>query len=1126
MRDSEFTFDVFLCHSAKDKPLVRPIAELLRKHGLRVWFDEWELDSGKISHAAIEAGLEGARVLVLCMSASTFGADWGDLEAQTLRFRDPLNKDRRFVPLRLDQAVIDTSLTHFLYIDWVAEAREHSYPKLLQACRAPTQPLVGGTSLKAPLRPERVFQLATKADVNAYALSADAKRLLTGGDDGLRLWDVESGHYLKDFPKVTDTVYSVSWTANEALVASGSLTDNVVNVWDVGAGNLHAFTAYGPIEKVALSPERGLLLSACSGADNLVLWDVAKQRSLRTLKGHIGSCWSVAWAQDQDRVLSGGGRDDKTVRLWDVETGWCQRVLEGHTAGVVSISWSPDQNRALSGSSDCTARIWDLGTGECVHVLEGHTGSVWALNWSVDGYYALSGASDKAVRVWDTLTGTCLAVLKGHSSPVRFVAWIDGGRVLSGDTSGAISIWDVSTILEGRPISPSETVPAAVEQVHYTNAKVLLVGESSAGKTGLSMRLAQNDWRPSDSTVGAWATQWKLPVSPDNGVEREIWLWDFGGQADQRLIHQLYMDETAVAVLVFDGQKEDLFDTLGQWDRDLNRASRRAFSKVLVAGRVDAGGLRVSRSEVEAFARERGFIGRLHETSAKVGTGCAGLKEAILQAIRWEAIPWRSSPSLFKVLKEEIVRLKDQGCVLVRFNELRETLQLRLSMEFTDRELQAVLTLLAGPGVLWELKFGKWVLLQPEMINAYAQAVIQTMRGDEKERGCLPEERVLSGDLQYQSSIRRLQADEERFILLAMHQTLMERGLCLRETTDKGALLVFPSFYRRERPELTGHPAVLVSYRFTGYLDEIYATLVVRLHHTESFEADELWRYAADFKSLSQQRRLGVKLIRHAEGAGELEVYFDPDIPVEEKMIFSRYVHKHLSNSGIDVVRLRHYVCPHCGRPVRDREVAMELLEENGKLATIICVKCERRVPLWDELEERFAAPEIHQRVLELDKQSQGVLDTESKGRALVGDVISTVALAGQICREKNVSDHGIDMEVEFKDDAQEATGRMVLLQLKSGDSWLHRRKRDGAEIFRIKNERHFRYWKAQLFPVLLVIRNSEGEIRWMDVRAYLRRESGKEGKVVRQVVFEGQRFDVMSVRRWRDEALRADHPR
>ena len=68
------------------------------------------------------------------------------------------------------------------------------------------------------------------------------------------------------------------------------------------------------------------------------------------------------------------------------------------------------------------------------------------------------------------------------------------------------------------------------------------------------------------------------------------------------------------------------------------------------------------------------------------------------------------------------------------------------------------------------------------------------------------------------------------------------------------------------------HPAVLVNYRFTGFLDEIYATLVVRLHHTEPFQQDLLWRYAADFKTNT------VKLTRRTPGASELEVYFDPAV--------------------------------------------------------------------------------------------------------------------------------------------------------------------------------------------------------------------------------------------------------
>jgi len=116
------------------------------------------------------------------------------------------------------------------------------------------------------------------------------------------------------------------------------------------------------------------------------------------------------------------------------------------------------------------------------------------------------------------------------------------------------------------------------------------------------------------------------------------------------------------------------------------------------------------------------------------------------------------------------------------------------------------------------------------------------------------------------------------------------------------------------------------------------------------------------------------------------------------------------------------------------------------------------------------------------------------------------------------VSDHGIDMEIEFKSGTGKATGRKVYLQLKSGDSYLRQVKRNDTEIFTIKSERHLHYWMNQVFPVLLVIRNSEGEIHWMEIRDYLRRVSDNGRRRLRQIVFDGERFDVMSVRRWRDK--------
>jgi hypothetical protein len=98
-----------LSHSAKDKAVVRELAARLQRDGVRVWLDEEQIKPGDSIPAKIEAGLELSRVLVLCMSANAFGSDWAQLEAGTFRFRDPLNRERRFIPLRLDDAPIKHS---------------------------------------------------------------------------------------------------------------------------------------------------------------------------------------------------------------------------------------------------------------------------------------------------------------------------------------------------------------------------------------------------------------------------------------------------------------------------------------------------------------------------------------------------------------------------------------------------------------------------------------------------------------------------------------------------------------------------------------------------------------------------------------------------------------------------------------------------------------------------------------------------------------------------------------------------------------------------------------------------------------------------------------------------------
>src|SRR5262249_22949657 len=183
----QFQHDVFLSHSAKDKSVVCPLAERLRKDGLKVWFDEWVLKPGDNILAKIEEGLERSRVLVLCMSANAFGSDWSQLEAGTFRFRDPLNKERRFIPVRLDDAPIKGSLAQFLYIDWRYAAGAQQYATLLKACQSAEK------SADRSLVAEKIITLERRpGTIYAYAFSAKHQRVVGGGrDNTARLWGLE-----------------------------------------------------------------------------------------------------------------------------------------------------------------------------------------------------------------------------------------------------------------------------------------------------------------------------------------------------------------------------------------------------------------------------------------------------------------------------------------------------------------------------------------------------------------------------------------------------------------------------------------------------------------------------------------------------------------------------------------------------------------------------------------------------------------------------------------------------------------------------------------------------------------------------------------------------------------------
>lgn len=856
------------------------------------------------------------------------------------------------------------------------------------------------------------------------------------------------------------------------------------------------------------------------GDETLALWDVASGQCQRVFDRVPGLIWCLAWSPDDKYVLTGS--NDSSVSLWEIETGKCLQIMKGHSGCIQSVSWSPDGKTALTASIDGTLRIWEVATGKCLRIMEGHTNDVQRAVWSPDAKYIISGSIDGTIRLWKVSNGRCIQILKGDAGSVAGIEWSNDGKIAySVFEKGIEIVWDLSLVIQQQ----QNTRNGNPEQVQYTNAKVLLVGDSGVGKTGLSNYLAHNiaDTGTNTSTDGAWATQWRIPHSFDqDGVDREIWLWDFAGQIDYRLMHQLFMDETAAAVFVFNPQQENPFDGLGQWERDVRRSYDKPFAKLLVAGRIDRGSRVVSETHFHEFMKERGFIFPFHETSAKTGKGCNDLRDAIVKAIDWQAIAITTSPVLYYRLKQEILNLREKGMVLIRLAELKQRMELALPDELiTPEELKAVIGLLDGPGIIQWLPWGNIILLKPEVLSQYAAAVVRKVRQHSKELGCISVKDLLAGKLDYQDFIR-LPREDEALLLNALYQKIIARAWCLEQSVDGDELLVFPSYFLRSRPIQPEHPEVLVSYRFIGPIDQIYATLIVRLHYTQAFESKDLWKDAADFLTQTGQR-LGIKLVREPEGVARIDVYFNNQVVEDMRLVFAEYVHRHLSRYDTHVIRLRHYHCTNkdCEdyhKPINDQgKIDRELAKDKGKL---YCSSCGKPIRLLDVMEQKIRSQAIQEKAQAEDVCSQIKLNNKSREMLLVGNVMSLIAESGQHFMPYPADNVAIDGHLEFRDHNNDLTGRRFYLQLKSGDSYLRTRKRDGAEIFTIKNKNWINEWLKQDGPVFLVVRNSNGVMRWMEIRTYLRVARVNGTEEVNSIIFQGEPFTVASILKYREKVL------
>lgn len=371
-------------------------------------------------------------------------------------------------------------------------------------------------ALQAELQRREATRNAAQAALNAQQAQANAVRAERNAEDARRNAARAEQELLRANRHLAQAHIESAASAATRGAASGSIRDwqtALLQALEAKRLNLPAdFEPWGEAEKHRFldlpvqrafarrwfSPEQpgatgigavayaedGGIVAGTSIDDRIVLWSTKTGALLKTLRGHGGPVYALAFGPKNLFLASAG--EDAVVRVWDPSSGTLLHAMKGHDKPIFDLAVSPADGSIASASPDGTARVWNPSSGQAFRIWDRHPDAISAVAFSADGKRLAFASQDKPPSIWDPKSGKLLQTMQGNDRYATAVAFSPDGDLLAGvciRREVAVCVWDSRN---GALLRLIEDGPAGdAVDVAFTPAGDRLAVGTSDGRIGI-----------------------------------------------------------------------------------------------------------------------------------------------------------------------------------------------------------------------------------------------------------------------------------------------------------------------------------------------------------------------------------------------------------------------------------------------------------------------------------------------------------------------------------------------------------------------------------------------------------------------------------------------------------------